>query len=393
MMTLQEEIVDNAQIGSMFHVHYPEAELTRDYGRNSLAFSGLAQENAHFVTPDGIGLVNYRLVGNIAMVLGDPVCTPGACEWVTQSFLKYCARQHWHAAFYQASSEYLKSCHTLKLHRFKMGEEALLHPQSFTLRGSAMANIRISSRHAERNGVHIEWYDGVPPVEAMQHLESISHAWLEHKAGSHAHETGFSTGKLSEVIATAGRAVAIADTISMAHDSSRTIPGFVTAVATTSAGTPCAFVTFTPIYGSLTTEFTDEGIHSKMQDWGWSLDLMRRVPDAPSGVMELLLVQAMERFRTSGGQVVSLGMVAFADTNQEMSRLEQLLVTLATNRLHLLEDRRTLFTFKKKFRPCWQSRYLVTDSILALPGVALAVLRLRNYSKGGLTRLVHSTNK
>lgn len=393
MMNLQEKFIDNDQIEGMFHVRYPEAELTRDYGRNSLAFFGLAQENAHFLTSDGAGLVNYRLMGNVAMVLGDPVCTPEACEQVTQSFLEFCARQHWHAAFYQASSEYLRAYRTLRLHMFKMGEEALLHPQSFALHGSAMANVRTSSRHAERNGVRIEWYDGVPSVEAMQHLEHISHAWLEHKAGFHAHETGFSTGKLSEVIATAERAEAIAATFSIAQGSSRSVPRFVTAVARTNAGNACAFVTFTPIYGSLTTELTTSSFHSEMRDWGWSLDLMRRAPDAPPCVMELLLVQAMERFRTSGLQVVSLGMAAIVDTNQEMGPVERLLIKFAIDRLHLLEDRSTLFTFKQKFHPCWQSRYLVTNTILALPKVALAVLRLRNYSKGGLTRLVHSTDK
>lgn len=107
MITEQEKIVDHYSTEQSWH---PEEELMRDYGSNSLAFFGLAPENRHFLTPDGAGLVNYRLVSNVAVVLGDPVCSPEAYEQVTQSFLNFCARQKLHVAFYQASSWCSKSC-------------------------------------------------------------------------------------------------------------------------------------------------------------------------------------------------------------------------------------------------------------------------------------------
>jgi phosphatidylglycerol lysyltransferase len=365
----------------------------RDYGSNSLAFFGLAPENRHFLAPDGIGLIQYRLVNKVAVVLGDPVCAPEACEQVTQSFLDFCIHQHWRVAFYQASAEHLATYRTLRLRTFKMGEEALLHPQAFTLRGSALANVRTSARRAERDGITISWYDGVPPAAVMQQLELISQAWLEHKAGTHAEETGFSTGRLDEVMKSAERADTIAHLSVPCSSSFSVIPRFVTGVATTSAGTACAFVTFTPIYGEVTKVAMATDKQSAGQGWGWSLDLMRRVPDASPGVMGLLLVRAMERFRSCGAYVVSLGLVALADTSQEMTPVERKLVRLATDGLHLLENRETLFNFKQKFHPCWQSRYLVTNTTLALPKIALAVLRLRNYSGGGVARLLRGSDK
>src|SRR5207245_6696105 len=119
------------------------------------------------------------------------------------------------------------------------------------------------------------------------------------------------------------------------------------------------FVIFTPIYVVATLEATAIGKQSKVQDWGWSLDLMRRTPDAPPGVIELLLVHAIERFRSCGAQIVSLGMVAMADTRQEMTPRQQQLTSFAIDRLHLLETRRTLFNFKQKFHLHWESRYLI----------------------------------
>src|SRR5438874_821378 len=234
-----------------------KAELTRYYGNHTLAFFGLAAENLHFLAPGEEGLVNYRLTSNVAVVLGDPVCAPEAFERVTRSFLDLCALRHWRVAFYQAYPERLSIYRTLKLRIFKIGEEAIIHPQTFTLNGSNMANVRISARRAERDEVAIHWHEGVPPAEVMHQLEQISGAWMEHKAGKHASERGFSTGRLDELIDTAEQADMVASmqwTGSTgdveANQSTMTAinrilslaaPRVVTGVATTSSGKACAF--------------------------------------------------------------------------------------------------------------------------------------------------------
>jgi len=393
MIKIQPQIADPNPKEQCAQACQPEAELIRDYGSHALAFFGLTPESMHFLAPGGAGLVNYRLTRNVAVVLGDPVCNPEAFEQVTRSFLDFCALRHWRVAFYQVYPEHLVTYRALKLRAFKMGEEAILHPQTFTLYGSAMANVRTSCRRAEREGVIIQWYEGVPPTEVMQQLEHVSRAWLERKAGEQASEMGFSTGRLDELMNSAERADTIANISTSSNVFPPAVPRLVTAVATTSAGTACAFVTFTPIYGFLTAEATASGNQSRVHGWGWALDLMRRAPDAPPGVIELLLVRAIERFRSCGAQLVSLGMIAMADTRQEMTSGQRQLTSFVTDRLGLFETRRTLFNFKQKFHPCWENRYLVTNTTLALPKIALAVLRLRNYSGGGWARLISGSDK
>ena len=382
-----------------------KAELTRNYGSNTLSFFGLAQQNLHFLAPGDEGLINYRLESNVAVVLGDPVCPPEAFERVTRSFLDFCKLRNWRVAFYQTNPDHLSTYRALKLHTFKIGEEAIIHPQTFTLKGSAIANVRISARRAERDAVVLHWHEGVLPPEVINQLEQISKVWLEHKAGHESSEMGFSMGRLSELPDAAKLGDMLADIHLTGNEG--IVPQVVTGVATTSSGTPCAFVTFLPIYGTLATNVMNRILSTNlslqpcslsttaspsvaMQEdgWGWTLDLMRRTPDASPGVMELLLVRAIERFQASRAQVVSLGMVAMADTRQEMTGAQRQLASFVTDHLHLLESRRSLFNFKQKFQPRWESRYIVTSTTLALPKIALAVLRLRNYSGGPLVKLI-----
>ncbi|WP_201359708.1 DUF2156 domain-containing protein, partial [Dictyobacter formicarum] len=304
-------------------------------------------------------------------------------EQATRSFLDFCSLHRWRVAFYQAAPERLAAYRSLHLRTFKMGEEAVLHPQTFTLQGSALANVRTSCRRAEREGVRIQWYEGVPPLEVMQHLEDISRVWLGQKAGKQATERGFGMGRVDELTESAERAEMIAAIPIPATASLLAAPQHLVAVAKTSTGQSCAFVTFTPIYGCFTSKATVPGKQSEMQGWGWTLDLMRRVRDAPPGVMELLLVRAMERFRLCGAHRVSLGLVALADSRQEMTAAGRALAGFVTDRTALLGPSRTLFAFKQKFDPCWESRYLVANTTLGLPNIARAVLQLRNSSGYG----------
>ncbi|HEX4713590.1 MAG TPA: DUF2156 domain-containing protein [Ktedonobacteraceae bacterium] len=364
-------------------INQPEAELLRLYGDHTLSFFGLAPKQRHFLAPGGTGLVNYQLMRKVAVVLGDPVCAPEAREQTTRSFLDFCALHRWRVAFYQASPERLAAYRSLRLRTFKMGEEAILYPQTFTLQGSALANVRTSCRRAEREGVRIQWYEGVPPLEGMQHIEDISRAWLGQKAGKQATERGFGMGRVDELTESAERAEMIAAVSTPDPVLPRATPRLLTAVATMDTGQPCAFVTFTPIYGCLASEATMAGRPSEMQGWGWTLDLMRRVRNAPPGVMELLLVRAMERFRLGGAHRVSLGLVALADSRREMTVAGRALASFVTDRMAPLGPSRTLFAFKQKFDPCWESRYLVANTTLGLPNIVRAALQLRNSSGEG----------
>lgn len=338
-------------------------EMIRQYGGQTLSFFALAPENLPYVAPAGEGLILYRLSGKVATVPGDPVCAPGKFEHVTRAFLTMCRLNDWQVSFYQAHPAHLETYEKLGLHAYKIGEEAIIDLATFTLSGSAMSNVRCTCRRAEREQVRIEWYEGVPPEAILTQLQGVSEAWLAQKAGRHPAEMGFSMGRFCDLTETAQRADRIARQQPTKGSRSLPSPRFVTGVAFTNEGRACAFVTFTPLYGPSDL-------------WGWALDLIRRAPDAPPGSSELLLVRAAERFREQGAAAMSLGMIAMADSNQEMSPTQRQVASFASEHLSLLEEHRSLYHFKKKFQPRWESRYIVTSGKLALPRAALAILRV-----------------
>lgn len=120
-----------------------------------------------------------------------------------------------------------------------------------------------------------------------------------------------------------------------------------------------AFVSFVPIYGRN----------------GWGLDLMRRAEQAAPGTMELLLARSIEYMKSSGMEMVSLGLAPLSDMNKEEETFLGTSIDFLSNRFGNPDKNRSLCNFKKKFQPSWESRYLVYSDTLSLPKIGLALYR------------------
>ena len=104
-----------------------------------------------------------------------------------------------------------------------------------------------------------------------------------------------------------------------------------------------------------------------------NFDLMRRRPDAPNGVMELLFVGLIERFKTCGCTGMTLGLAPFANVagNSTAARVSRLIYERGESAFHYQGLRR----FKEKWKPVWEPRYLAYERSADLPIVAVAIAR------------------
>jgi lysyl-tRNA synthetase class 2 len=132
------------------------------------------------------------------------------------------------------------------------------------------------------------------------------------------------------------------------------------------SGSIRGFLHFAPSYGRLAV----------------SLSLMRREKDTPNGLMEFLVVRAIEQLRERGLEEASLNFSVFARLIHEPRGRVELMV----GRILLVADAffqiERLYRFNAKFFPRWEARYLVYERRLGLPRVGLAAL----WAEGQLPR-------
>ena len=112
---------------------------------------------------------------------------------------------------------------------------------------------------------------------------------------------------------------------------------------------------------------------------GWTLDVMRRLPDGFRHTMEFLIASACLTFKEEGASFVSLSGVPLARAGDPLDDpdrgvLDAFLDTLGT-RLEPSYGFRSLQAFKSKFQPSHAPLYLVFPDEAALPRIGLALSR------------------
>lgn len=318
---------------------YAVASQTRIYGKNSISYFALSEEKVYFFSASRKVVIAYVLEGNVAVVAGDPIGPESELAGALQEFKEYCYQRDWTMVFWQVRNDLVDLYRSFGLHLLKIGEDAVINTRTFTLKGGAMANVRSSAKRAEKEGMRVVFYHGqVQDIEQVMQMEQISQRWLAQKGGT---EMGFSMGRFDPV----GE------------------PQQITALAIDKTNRVHAFITFIPIYGR----------------HGWGLDLMRRAERCAPGTMELLLAHSIEYLKNCGADMVSLGLAPLSNANHEdVSYLDSSLDSL-TRRFGNLSNSQSLFNFKKKFQPAWESRYLVFSNTLTLPKVGWALYKAHQH--------------
>jgi phosphatidylglycerol lysyltransferase len=309
-----------------------------EHGADSLSYFAKQDDKIHFIV-NGQALVAYRLAARVAVVVGDPVGPEALVPDAIRTFVDVCARNDWVPVFYETSARWLAVYRREGLRSFKIGEEAIIRPAGFTLQGSRIANVRhtIAKLKRDHPGLQArEYRRESADAETDAQLEEVSAEWLEGKSGG---EMGFNLGVFA--------VEELAD--------KRTF------IAVDGTGRVSAFVTWLPYRAGR----------------AFVLDAMRRRRDAPSGVMELLIAQAAMTFKEEGVEQMSLATAPLANAGETGAASPyDRGVRLIFAHLSSVYGYRSLFFFKKKFDPAWESRYLVFPRPDLLPRVAFALIRV-----------------
>ncbi len=306
--------------------------VLEEYARTSLAYFHLLEDKSYFFAGDGRAFIGYTMVEHVAVALGEPVGAPDACQAVARDFAEYCDLNGWGFCFYQVTLAGAEMLAAAGLRALKIGEEAVVPVQQFTLSGRAAKSIRAAVNRLEREGYRVEALPRPLEDTTYRELAAVSDAWLAH--GGH-RERAFTLGAFDRDYLDATGVVAV-----------RAPDGRIE-----------AFANLLPSFRSADGNF----------------DLMRRRPDAPNGVIEYLFVWLIDAFRQRGCTGMSLGLAPLAgiEGNDLKARALRLLYQRGERAFRF----QGLRTFKEKWQPRWEPRYLVYRGDLQLPRLALAVAR------------------
>ncbi len=297
---------------------------------DSLAPFAARADKAYVFSPDRGAAIGYRVLFGTALAGGDPVGSRASAPAAVQAFLDLCTTKGWRPAVLGASDEMRSVWSQAGLRGMRVGEEAVVDLEAFTLTSRRMRNVRQAVNRTHNAGVRVT-IGRLTEAEA-ERLRPVLDQWLN---GSR--ERGFAMNL---------------DRILMPN------PDCLVATAYGPDGDPVAFARFAlAAEGRVVT-----------------LDVAPRGTDATNGVAERLIVEMVEYAKAHGASEVSLNFAALRWILETQGVLPQTAAMLLRGFDRWIEIA-SLNRFCAKFNPSWRARSLMMQSWSQLVWVAAATVR------------------
>jgi hypothetical protein len=333
---------------------------------NHMAWMTTWPENKWLFAGDGsTGYVAYRVHAGVAIGLCDPVAaTPRQRNDLLATFADRVQSAGLLPCLFSVTQEAADHAAGRRWQTVQVAEEALIDLTGLRFTGKAWQDVRTALNQAGKQGLtHRMVPLALQPRGVQMQVWAISEQWVGDKGLP---EMGFTLGGLEEAMDPDVR-------VGLAIDGEGTVHGVTS---------------WMPAYGPG---------GGKVQ--GWTLDVMRRLPDGFRYTMEFLIASACLTFKEEGAAFVSLSGVPLARAGAEAGDpdrgvLDAFLATLGA-RLEPYYGFRSLQAFKSKFQPSHAPLYLVFPDEAALPRIGLALSRAYLPEAGvrDLVSLAHPTRQ
>lgn len=153
--------------------------LLAQYGdQDSLGYFATRRDKNAVFSPDGRAAITYRVVGQVCLASGDPVGDRASWPAAVKAWLGHARYYGWTPAVTSASADGARAFAAQGMGVLVMGDEAVLHPERFSLANSSMTNVRRAVRHARQRGLEVEIsnHDALS-AEALAELGALADQW------------------------------------------------------------------------------------------------------------------------------------------------------------------------------------------------------------------------
>ena len=315
--------------------------VLRRGGSGSISWMATWTGNRAWFSADGRHAVAYRDGAGVALTIGEPAGAADGRIEAAREFVVSCADRGLVPAFYSVEPSFAAALAAdgTPWATVEVGEDTVIAPATFSMRGKHWADVRSSINRAERVGVRAMWTDWASlPLAMRAQIEAISEEWI---ADKRLPELGFTLGGLTELRDREVRLMLAVD----ADDRVQAVTSWL-------------------------PTWRDDRLS------GLTLDFMRRRPESMNGVMEFLIAAVIGTAQGMAVDFVSLSVAPLSGVGDEEddARLERLLAAIARS-LEPVYGFRSLAAYKQKFQPEHRPQVLAYPDAVSLPAITLAVAR------------------
>jgi phosphatidylglycerol lysyltransferase len=312
-------------------------ELTGRHGKSGLDYFKTYSDKMVFINPEQDSFISYRIAGNYAVVLEDPVAeTPEKMKQCMILFERFCMDNGLKNIYYRVPEESLPIYQSLSKKSLFVGQEGIVNLSAFTLDGGKNKALRNGLNKVKEHGYKCTIHQ--PPLKdgLMQKLKAVSDEWLSFTERS---EIVFSQGMF------VWEELKQQTVITLENQEEKVI----------------AFLNIIPDYAPGEATY----------------DLVRKVKDAPNGVMDYLLVELFNYFKSKGYATVNLGFAPMSGLNDPHTFPEKSM-KFAYEKIRSFAPYKGLRNFKEKFFPEWHNKYLIYTNdydLLQVPAILNKVIK------------------
>ncbi|WP_280300164.1 bifunctional lysylphosphatidylglycerol synthetase/lysine--tRNA ligase LysX [Nocardia neocaledoniensis] len=302
---------------------------------DSLGYFATRRDKAVVFAPNGKSAITYRVELGVCLASGDPIGPKQGWPQAIRAWLEQADRFGWAPAVMGASELGATAYRQAGLSALRLGDEAILDTREFSLAGPEMKQVRQAANRLRKNGmgVRVRRHHDIPAAEFAE-VVARADAWRDTET-----ERGFSMalGRLGDPLDGDCLLVEAVDHDDRVH----------------------AMLSFVP-WGRT----------------GVSLELMRRDPHSPNGVMELMISQLALNSDQYGITRISLNFAVFRSVFEEGGRIGAGPILRAWRGVLLFFSRwwqlEALYRSNVKYHPRWVPRFFLFEERRQLPRVAAA---------------------
>lgn len=311
--------------------------LLKQYGNSSLDYFKTYFDKSIFISKSKNAFISYRLSGNFAVVLENPVA--GSYEesrLCIIEFDQFCYDFGLRSIYYRIPEKNLKTYTEIGKKYFFLGQAAVVDLQEFSLEGQSRKSLRNSLKKITDLGLQATINE--PPIKdgLLQQIKAVSDQWL---------------------LETSRKEMLFSQGIFLWEE----LKNQTIITVENNEGKILAFLNIIPDYKE------NEGTY----------DLIRKTDDAPNGIIDFMMVALFNYLKSKNTTHADLGLAPMSGIENPQT-IQEKSMKYAYEKVRSFSHYKGLRDFKNKFSPSWHNQYIVFNDdydLIQIPRILSKVIK------------------